>query len=98
MTAIPQATVPILWNIMSLTTMNILVPIMNCAFYQAHIIISLRMYIILLLNCYCYISTLFQYIVNIALFQIRLQPIGNCEEWTVSHSCSSMALYVHACY
>ena len=22
--------------------------------------------------------------VNTALFQIRLQPIGNCEEWTVS--------------
>ena len=31
---------------------------------------------------------------NIALFQLRLQPIGNCEEWTVS-SYLTVHLYVY---
>ena len=36
---------------------------------------------------YCTIAIIFsQYTVNMALFQIRLRPIANCEEWTVSYS------------
>ena len=31
--------------------------------------------------------------VNTALFQIRLQPIGNCEEWTVSYCISFVCMY-----
>ena len=33
--------------------------------------------------------------VNTALFQIRLQPIGNCEEWTVSYYISFVCMYAH---
>ena len=39
-------------------------------------------YVCLLLNCR---YSIFQYTVNMAFFQIRLKPIANCEEWTVSY-------------
>ena len=40
------------------------------------------MYVLLI---YLYILLLLLYSVNLAFFQIRLIPIANCEEWTVSY-------------
>ena len=37
---------------------------------------------------------LFHYTVNVAFFQIRLRPIANCEEWTVSYMLNKSSLAV----